>query len=87
MKAAQVARVTMTTVLYRAAFCALVGVGLCAALFREETTRFEPPVISPEEASHHQIYLLLQVSALEPTRQLAECHHFINLCPRQALFD
>lgn len=41
----------MATVLYRAAICALVGIGLCAALFREEASSFDGAAIISEEAS------------------------------------
>lgn len=41
----------MTKVLYRAAICALVGVGLCAALFREDVRSLDSVSIISEEAS------------------------------------
>ena len=41
----------MSKVLYRAAVCALVGVGLCAALFREDVRSLDDAFIISEEAS------------------------------------
>ncbi|BDA50276.1 probable lathosterol oxidase at C-terminar half [Coccomyxa sp. Obi] len=41
----------MTKVLYRAAVCALVGVGLCAALFREEVRNLDAAAIISDEVT------------------------------------
>lgn len=86
MKTAGVPGVRMTKVLYRAAFCALVGVGLCAALFREDTKSFDAATISLGEVRQLPICTFLECPGrcIQRPYVIILCH--FCFCPRERLY-